>query len=229
MINPLYHFYKLNVSERKIVADNFSFYRSLNTNNKVKFEYRVVKFIKAHNFVGREDLIITPVKKVVIASIAVMLTFKLSRFLYKQIDNIIVYPKNYLSQITQQEHKGETNPRAKTMVFSWEGIVDGIKIEDDNLNLGIHEFTHALYFSFVKSNSMEAVNFIKNFKNILQFLTDKSMRDKLIEADYFRDYAFENQYEFLSVITENYFETPGDFHTKLPELFLMVNKLYKIY
>ena len=160
MINPLYYFYKLNTSERKIITDNFSFYRSLNAKNKAKFEYRVVKFIHAHHFIGRESLIITPVKKVVIASIAVMLTFKMSKYLYKQFENIIVYPKNYLSNLTNQKHKGETNPRAKTIVFSWEGIIDGIQIEDDNLNLGIHEFTHALYFSL--GSVQKSVSLIKH-------------------------------------------------------------------
>ncbi len=229
MTNPLYYFYKLDNSHKKIIEGNFSFYRRLSKNDKKKFEYRVIRFIKAHNFIAREQVVITPIKRVVISSIAVMLTFRMSRYLYNQFDNIIIYPKNYFSQLTKQHHKGETNPRARTIVFSWQGVVDGVKIEDDNLNLGIHEFTHALYFSFVKSTSYEAITFIKNFKNILEFLTDKAMRDKLIEADYFRAYAFENQYEFLSVITENYFETPNQFRNKLPELFLKVNKLYAIY
>ncbi len=43
------------------------------------------------------------------------------------------------------------------------------------------------------------------------------------------DYAFENKYEFLAVITENYFETPELFQSKFPELFQLVNRLYKIY
>jgi len=229
MINPLYYLYNLNPSYKKLIATNFKFYGRLTNYEKRKFDYRVHNFIKNHNFQGRENIIITPVKKIVIASIAVMLTFKMSKYLYKQFDNIIVYPKNYLSHITHQKHRGETNPRAKTIVFSWEGIVEGIKVEDDNLNLGIHEFTHALYFSFVNDNSYEAMDFIANFDKISHFLETKILRDRIIKANYFRDYAYENKYEFLSVITENYFETPGKFHTKLPELFLLVNKLYGIY
>jgi len=229
MINPIYYLYRIRPSHKKIIEDNFKFYRRLSTYDKRKFDYRVREFIQAHQFVGRENIIITPVKKTVIASIAVMLTFKMSKYLYRQFENIIVYPNNYLSQITHQKHRGETNPKAKTIVFSWEGIVEGIKVEDDNLNLGIHEFTHALYFSLVNDSGNEATQFISNFKKVIRFLEDKTMRDKLIKANYFRDYAYENQYEFLSVITENYFETPGEFHTKLPDLFLLVNRLYKIY
>lgn len=227
MINPLYYFYKINPSLKKIIKDNFSFYRKLSNYDKIKFEYRVSRFIKTHNFIGKNGIEITPVKKIVVASVAVMLTFKISNYLYAQFKNIIIYPKDYLSRITKQMHKGETNPEAKTIVLSWKGLVEGIKVQDDNLNLGIHEFAHALYFSFLTQNNEEAKNFISNFKNILDYLNTKN--DKIRNSNYFREYAFVNKHEFLAVITENYFETPSEFHTKLPELFVMVNKMYKSY
>ena len=229
MINPLYFLYKLTTSEKKVLENNVTFYRNLSVKNKRKFEYRVSKFISKHHFIGRENLLVTPAIKVIISSVAIMLTFKMKHFLYNHFKNIIIYPKDYLSSISKNLHKGETNPKAKTIVFSWEGLIEGIKIEDDNLNLGIHEFTHALFFSFLKQSNLEAKRFIKNHKRILSFLVDKKEQKKLINANYFREYAFENQFEFLAVITENYFETPKEFKQKLPELFLLVNKLYKIY
>lgn len=229
MINPLYYLYKMNPSLKKVLENNINFYKKLDKKDKRKFEYRVSRFIKAHNFIGRNKIIITPVKKVIIASITVMITFKKRNYLYNHFKNIIVYPKNYLSEASNQIHKGETNPRVKTIVFSWKGFVEGIQIPNDNLNLGIHEFTHALYFSFLKQNSLEANKFINDYDGILIFLNNTIEKQKLLDSNYFRDYAYENQHEFLAVITENYFETPDQFHTKLPELFLMINRLYGIY
>ncbi len=229
MINPIYYLYKMNSSLKKVIEDNIGFYKKLNKNDKRKFEYRISRFIKAHKFIGREEVVITPVKQVIIASIAVMVTFRMRNYLYDHFKNIIVYPGNYLSNTTQHYHKGETNPRAQAIVFSWKGLVDGIKIPNDNLNLGIHEFTHALYFSFLQQSSYEASQFIDDYDKILNYLKNPIQKQKLLDAVYFREYAFENQHEFLAVITENYFETPADFHTKLPKLFLLVNRLYGIY
>lgn len=229
MINPIYYLYRIAPTEQKIISENFRFYRNLSAYEKRKFEYRVQHFINHHNFVGRENLVITLEKKTIIASIAVMLTFKLSNYLYKQIDNIIVYPKNYLSHITKKMHRGETNPRVKTIVFSWEGLVDGITVEDDNVNLGIHEFTHALYFSFLNDDRDEAKWFIANFEEVLYFLENKTLLIHLKTDNYFRKYAFKNKYEFLAVITENYFETPEMFRKKFPKLFELMNRLYRIY
>jgi Mlc titration factor MtfA (ptsG expression regulator) len=229
MINPLYLFYKLSKSEKDILANHVTFYKNLSKQKKRKFEFRVARFISKHNFVAREDVMVTPLKKVIVSSIAIMITFKMQNYLYRPFENIILYPKDYLSFHTKKMHKGETNPRAKTIVFSWEGLVEGIKIEDDNLNLGIHEFTHALFFSCLKSLGNESIEFVRNHKKILKFLEDKKEQKRLIDANYFRAYAYENQFEFLAVITENYFETPEIFKQKLPELFFLVNNLYKIY
>ncbi len=229
MLNIFNYFYKLKSSELKILENNVTFYRKLSIKEKRKFEYRVSRFISKHNFISREGVVITPIVKVVISSIAIMLTFRMRHYLYNHFKNIIIYPKDYLSINTKRLHKGETNPKAKAIVFSWEGFIEGIKIEDDNLNLGIHEFTHALFFSFLKQSNFEAKQFIRRHKKILSFLEDKKEQKKLIDANYFREYAFENQFEFLAVITENYFETPNDFKDKLPELFGLVNNMYKIY
>ncbi len=229
MLNLNYYFHKMEPSLKKVLENSNDFYKQLNKKDKRKFEYRVLKFTKEHNFIGRKEIIISPVKEVIISSIAIMITFKMRNYLYKHFKNIIVYPSNYLSLTTNQLHKGETNPKVKAIVFSWEGFVKGIQIQDDNLNLGIHEFTHALYFSFLKQHNGEAKNFIRNVKNVLHYINDPLEKKNILATDYLRDYAFENQHEFLAVITENYFETPTEFHTKLPQLFIVVNSLYKIY
>ncbi len=229
MINPLYFIFKLKNPEIKLLENNVSFYVKLSEKDKKKFEFRVARFIKNHDFIGRENIIITPAIKVITSSIAIMLTFKMYNYLFLHFENIIIYPKDYLSLSTNKFHKGETNPMAKSIVFSWKGLVDGIKIEDDNLNLGIHEFTHALFFNFLKKKSFEGNRFIRYHKRILIFLKDKKEQKRVVDTNYFREYAFENQHEFLAVITENYFETPNEFKNKLPELFKLLNKMYKIY
>ncbi len=227
-IGKLPIFNKLKAHQKRQLS-NLTFYKNLLPKEKRKFEYRVSRFIKEHHFVGRKEFKITSSVQLGIASIAIMLTFRLKKYLFNHFENIIVYPKDYFSLHTGAIHKGETNPRAKTIVFSWEGFVEGIKIENDNLNLGIHEFSHALFFSFFKQTNSEARNFIKQCKEVFLFLTDAKKKHKVVSSNYLREYAFVNQHEFLAVITENYFETPNEFQKKLPALFSAVNKLYKIY
>lgn len=218
---------KFTQRQRTLVAEEMSFYRKLNAKEKRVFEDRVLRFINAHTFVGREDLLVTERMQLLISSTAIMITFGFRRYLLSRFETILVYPQHYFSNITQQYHKGEANPKYKTLVFSWEDFEEGIKIEDDNLNLGIHELTHALHFSFLTESSYSARTFLRQYKLLLTSLIDKDAQKRLIRINYLRDYAFENQYEFLSVLIEHFFETPEEFQEKLPNIYnrvkLMLN------
>jgi Mlc titration factor MtfA (ptsG expression regulator) len=163
-----------------------------------------------------------------IAASAIKVSFGYRNYLFSIVDTIIVYPKDYFSNITNQQHKGETNPRYKTVVFSWKDFKEGLKIENDNLNLGLHEFTHAMQFSFKHNQSSSSRYFKRNYNNLLYFLEDKNEQNKLIDSGYIREYAFENQYEFLAVLVEHYFETPKEFKAKLPEIFEYMSRILNI-
>jgi len=146
--------------QRAVIVEEISFYSKLTSKEQKAFEHRVLQFIKYHRFVGREDLLVTERMQLLIAATAVMITFGFKRYLLSRFENILVYPQHYFSNITQQFHKGEANPTYRTLVFSWEDFEEGIKIEDDNLNLGIHELTHALHFSFLTERSYSARLFL---------------------------------------------------------------------
>jgi Mlc titration factor MtfA (ptsG expression regulator) len=218
---------KLTKEQRAILVEEFSFYNKLTSKQQCVFEHRVLRFIEYHTFVGRENLQITERMQLLISATVIMVTFGFDRYLLSKFETILVYPQDYFSNITQQYHKGEANPTYKTLVFSWEDFEEGIKIEDDNLNLGIHELTHALHFSFLTEKSYSATHFLKHYKLLLLSLRNRDAQKRLIQMNYLRDYAFENQYEFLSVLVEHFFETPEEFRAKLPAIYhrvkLMLN------
>lgn len=219
---------KLNTQQRLIVSDNTPFYNRLSSVNKKYFEHRIVRFIENHSFIGREDVVITEEIKLLISASAIKLTFGYRKYLFSMVDRIIIYPKDYFSVIGNQQHKGETNPRYKTIVFSWKDFKEGIKIENDNLNLGLHEFTHAMHFSFLSERSFSATSFKRNFRKLLDFLENKDEQKKLINAGYLREYAFENQYEFLAVLVEHFFETPNEFKVKIPKVYYLIQQILNL-
>lgn len=214
--------------EKELIIKELSFYNKLSEKDKVYFEHRVLRFIEEHEFVGREGLVITEKMKFLVAAVAVKVTFGFRRYLFSNFKTILIFPEHYFSNLTKQYHKGEANPKYKTIVFSWDDFKEGIKIENDNLNLGIHEFTHAMHFSFLSEKSYSATHFLEHYRILLKFLEDKAEQKKLIQAKYLRAYGYENQYEFLAVLVEHFFETPEEFKTKLPEIYTMVKKMLNI-
>ncbi len=219
---------ELNEFQRGLIVRYFAFYRRLSLSDKKRFEHRVKKFIENHNFVGREGVVVTERMKLFISSTAVMLTFGMRRYLFSEFDNIIIYPKDYFSQITKMQHKGETNPRYRTIVFSWNDFMEGIKVEDDNLNLGLHELSHALHFTCLKRKNFASKYFINKFDELLLRLRDRRLQRKIVKSGYLREYGFKNKYEFLSVLIEHFFETPNEFKQKLPEIYNYVSQMLNL-
>jgi len=140
---PLFRHYlvykKLKKEQQKILEEQFDFFRSLSKKHKRQFQHRVATFISEKNFIGREDLTITETMRVLIAATGCMLSFGRKNYEYGLIEHILIYPSKFYSKINDAYHKGEFNPKIRALVMSWEDFEKGLRIADDNRNLGIHE------------------------------------------------------------------------------------------
>lgn len=221
---PIYvHFYpfskKLSLAQLSVLHNQFDFYKKLSSKEKLYFEHRVAVFLKKYPFYGKEGLQITEEIRVLIAATAIMLTFGMRNYLFTVINKIIVFPDIYYSSTNNEYHKGEFNPRMKAIVFSWKHFMEGYEISNDNLNLGLHEFSHVLHFEGLKKNDTSATIFAVTYNEIIEQVKYPPNYKKLLESDYFRIYAYTNEFEFIAVILEHFFETPSQFKSEFPQLF----------
>jgi len=228
---PLYnHIYaklkKLEPNQHTILRNRFSFYKKLNDRQKQHFEHRVVSFIIDKKFIGREGLIISDEVLILVSATAVMLTFGFRDFYIGLIDKIFVYPDEFYSNANHAYHKGEFNPKLGALVISWKHFEEGFDIGNDNLNLGIHEFAHAIHMNSIKERDVSSTIFKDSFKELTNFLSDnKPLRDELIASKYFRDYAYTNHFEFLAVIIESFVETPVEFKSQFPKIYSLTRQM----
>lgn len=225
------HFYfkrnTINKEYRLILNQEFSFYKRLTHSEKKNFEHRLQYYVTNWEFIGK-DIEITNTMKVLIAATTAKLTFGFRDYKIEAVNKIIIYPKNYFSTINEQWHKGEFNMAYQALIFSWEDFKKGYAISNDNLNLGVHESIHAIHFSFIKSRkySTSSAIFLDSFHELLTLLdSNTSLKNKLVSSGYFRDYAFENQFEFISVVVENFIETPSEFQSQFPVIYKKVKEM----
>ena len=228
---PLYlHKYlrlrKLTQKQQSILRQYFSFYNKLTKQQQCYFEHRLALFIKDKDFIGREGLVITDEVKVLVSATAIMLTFGFRDFYIGLLDKIIVYPGSFYSKINKDYHKGEFNPKLGVIVLSWEDFKEGYNEAHDNLNLGIHEFTHAIHLNGMKARDVSSNIFQDGFKELMHLLSDNErMKKKLKDSEYFREYAYTNQYEFLAVIIETFIESSVEFRSQFPEIYNKVKQM----
>lgn len=207
-------------AQHDILNNEFKFYKNLPAKYQRFFEHRVAKFIQSKTFMGKDGLLITDQMKVLVAATSVMITFGYRDYKIRLIENVLIYPDAFFSNTNKNYHKGEFNPMYKAIVFSWKDFLYGYNIDNDNLNLGIHEFIHALHISCLKKKGVTAIIFFNTFLEITEFIEkNETYKKRLVESEYLRDYAFTNQFEFISVVIETFIETPHEFRSQFPEIY----------
>lgn len=224
------HFYpilrKLDSHQENILKKQFTFYNRLDKKYQKFFQHRVQTFIQEKEFIGKDDFIITDEVKVLVSATAVMLTFGFRDFIINVVKTILIYPQQYYSELNKEYHKGEFNVNLKTLVLSWDNFLEGYKIEDDKLNLGIHEFSHAIHFNSLYQEDISSVIFIDTFNELRSMLSsNEKIRKDLVSSEYIRNYAFTNDFELLAVVIETFIETPKLFRGQFPEVYTKVKQM----
>ncbi len=197
---------------------NFRYYQDLNVDEKEEFSRRIIKFLRTIEFEGRKGLVVTRKMQLLITATATKLTFGYDeQYLIEGLQKIIIYPEEYYSRLTKTYNKGETSS-AGFIVFSWKGFLQGLQNEHDNINLGFHEFAHALLNSF--SYSCEGY-----FNSFFEIIKQEHIIKELKQAHLLRDYAYTNRMEFMACVIETFFESPEQVFKTSPELYNLFSDL----
>ncbi len=228
---PLYRYLvppyrKLSASQQQLLQSEFRFYQRLSEKEKRVFHHRLAFFIKSKQFVSRDNLDLTDEMIVMTSATAIMLTFGFRDYSLKMIKRIIIYPSAYYSETNDAHHKGEFNPRMQALVLSWEHFVEGYSVSNDNLNLGIHEFAHAIHFNSLKNRDASSTIFADTFKELANVLAEETeLRQRLLNSGYIRNYAYTNAFEFVAVIIETFIETPKEFRSQFPRVYAKTKQM----
>ena len=224
--NPFIRLKPLSEREQDILAENFVMYKRLPETYRKKCNDRIVWFRSRKSFVFYGDVAQTEELRLILSATAAFMLLGFKNFkMHRSVFRIIIYPSQFYSKVNRRYHLGEYNPKFKTLVLSADKIWKGFEIPDDNKNLAVHEFAHALSFEMLKKGSWEARRFRVGRRKIKRLFEKQSFRQKLISTRYFREYGLTNLHEFFSVAVENYFETPSIFHQEFPELFDIIQRM----
>ena len=84
----------------------------------------------------------------------------------------------------------------------------------------MNEFKHAFHIYALKSDKETFVLFNESLQNLFRVVSKPEVKQRLVESGFLRDYAYENQFEFVAVLLEYFFESPEEFKLKFPSIFL---------
>lgn len=223
---PIYR--ELRPEYRPYLNQYFKFYRNLDIENKRLFEKRVQFFIDIKTFIPRGGLrMVSSEVKAIIAGSAIQITFGYPNVYFRHFSKILVYPTQYMNQLTHHYHKGEVNVKG-LIVLSVDNLKKGWNDDADGINLGLHEMSHALSIENMVHNN--EFNFIdsESIKQLKEYALPEM--DKINQGgdSLFRKYGATNFREFFAVATEVFFELPDSFKLYHPQMFGLMTKVLNI-
>jgi Mlc titration factor MtfA (ptsG expression regulator) len=214
--------FTLSAKERTIIIETLNritYYQQLSPAGQKKFQSRVIRFMVSKTFEESQGMLLTTEKITLISATAIQLTFGLNRYKLRNLEKIVVLPDQFRLAKNGQAYKGAT--RADIMYLSWKDFEAGLAA-NDNLNLGLHEMTHALNLSLVVGTRRYDELFAARIRHWEGKVREVFAPGRPDAHNFFRSYAWKNSSEFFSVCVEYFFENPEPFKRELPEIYFMM-------
>ncbi len=218
--------------EKSILLENVSFYNALTYRAKKRFEFKVSEFILNYKFTGNNTKV-TEKDKVLIAASAIIPIFSFPNWRYNSLTEIIIFPDNFNRNfLTNQPDSiirglvGFGFLKGKLLV-SRKALHQGYAINNDRRNTCIHEFIHLIDMQDGTVDGVPKV-LLEN-KYIIPWIYLIQNEIIRINKNYsdIHPYATTNSGEFLAVISEYFFERPKYFKREHPQLFNIMNEIFK--
>ncbi|SMP05427.1 hypothetical protein SAMN06265375_101656 [Muriicola jejuensis] len=204
-----------------------SYYQGLHLNKKGIFVLRTLYFQRFTRFSTEVGYSVSPEMKHLISSAFVQITFGIGQDDLEYFNKIHITPKAYSYRNSTQLFHGDVNPMTKTVNLTWPVVKKGFEINDDGMNLAIHEFAHCIILENARRNYL-----VRNL-NEEELKGWKSYSLKLLEKirkgdnGLYRDYAGSNLMELFATSLEYFFEKPSELFSYDPEHYKRLCRLLK--
>lgn len=217
---------------KTILATKVIFYATLDQQEKLIFEKGIKDFLE-HCIITGVGLDVTDEDKLLVASSAVIPIFGFPSWRYTNLNEVLLYPNSFNEQY---ETSGEGRniggmvgwgAMNRTMILSRNLLHQGFENEHTKGNVGIHEFVHLIDKLDGSTDGLPELLMQRQYAiPWLKMMHDEMKRIHKGSSD-INPYGSTNEAEFLSVVTEYFFSQPELFERKHPELFQMLEKVFK--
>jgi len=220
------------ITWRALLKKNVSFYNSLSTKEKEKFEYRLQEFILNYKIIGVKTSIDIN-DKLLVASSAIIPIFGFNNWRYSNLNEILIYPtafnENFETEGTDRKILGMVGNgyMENKMILSQEALKHGFKNESDKKNTAIHEFVHLIDKTGGTIDGIPSILMEKQYAIPWIDLINQKLNEIYQNKSDINPYAGTNNAEFFSVASEYFFERPKLLKKKHPKLYESLEKIFK--
>jgi Mlc titration factor MtfA (ptsG expression regulator) len=222
----------LSESHKNLLLQYVSFYQLLDDGRRKSFENRMQHFLSTVRITGVKT-IVEDIDKVLIAASAIVPIFAFDNWQYPNINEVLLYPENFNEEFEMEGAERNvmgmvgTGHMQNVMIISQQQLRDGFLNTTGKVNTAIHEFVHLVdktdgATDGIPENIMQQ-QFIVPWLQLMQ----KTMQEIVNGKSDINPYGATNEAEFFAVVSEYFFERPDLFKEKHPELFQLLENIFK--
>jgi len=213
--------------------------RGLDEPALVRLREQAILFLDAKSFEGAQGLTVTEEMRLLIALQAALPVLGLDVDWYHGWVSVVIYPDEFVSEFDEVDaagvvhhiHEariGESWERGP-LILSWADVISGAAL--DGYNVVIHELAHKLDLSDGALNGrprlhrgMSGEAWSDAFSHAYQELVRLADAGAATPVD---PYAAEGPEEFFAVVSEAFFELPGELAATWPDLYQQLKGFYR--
>jgi len=208
---------------KRILSRKVFFYKKLSSREKRKFEYRVMRFLQNHK-ISTAGTRINEADLALVGASAVIPVFRLDRWRYRELDEIVVFGPSFDHHFSGTEEEGRVvgllgmGEIDRKMFLCRDALRKGFAQEEDGDNTAIHEFVHLIDKMDGQVDGIPKLLMSRQYVlPWLDLIKRKIGEIEEGESD-INKYATMGNEEFLAVAGEYFFECPEKMKDSHPEL-----------
>lgn len=225
---------------QRIVDRNVAVFRRLSPEDQRELLGHTQVLLAEKHFEGCGGLELTDEIRVTIAAEAGVLLLHRDTGYYPRLTSILVYPDTYVVpeerpigggiwEDGDEARLGHTAPQLGALVIAWDAALHGARTADDGDNVVFHEFAHQLDFEDDNVDGTPPLDsrLYRTWARVLTPEYEALRRARETGArTLINQYGATNPAEFFAVITELFFERPGELRERHEALYEELRLFY---
>ena len=171
--------------------------------------------------------------RVLVAASAIIPVFRFTDWEYGHLGEVLIYPGSFDDDY-QSDEDGQGNilgmvgmgHLSGVMILSKPSLLAGFANPDDKQNVGIHEFAHLVDKADGVIDGLPPGVPAEVVRPWIEWVGEELAEPPQRRA-HIRDYAYTNEAEYFAVLTEYFFEAPEVLQRKNPELYALLQKMFR--
>lgn len=215
-----------------ILSNNIAFFRTLDKKEQQQFEFEIKEFLSYVKITG-VDTTVDNLDRILVASSAVIPVFAFPEWKYHNLQEVLLYSDTFNTSFqTKGDDRGimgmvGTGYMEGKMLLSRHSLQQGFMNDSDKNNTAIHEFVHLIDKADGDTDGIPKQLLNKQYTIPWLDMTYQKMQEIINNKSDINPYGTTNKAEFFAVVSEYFFERPDLLQQKHPELYVMLQQIFK--